>query len=128
MASGLPVVAFANQGYKDFLRGKKAEDPSTRAKLDAGPVPHRIEDSGAGFLVKPKDYRGLAKAIEILIEKPKLRKEMGEWGIKEAEKYSWEKIANRVLNFYKLCKKRRKKRNSLDLEDIIKETVSKEIK
>jgi len=41
--------------------------------------------------------------IEKLIEAEKLRKEMGEWGLKEAEKYSWDKIADRVLNFYKKC-------------------------
>ena len=103
MASGLPVVAFANQGYKDFLRGKKA----------------------GNFLVPPKDYRNLAKKLQILIERPELRKEMGEWGLKEAGRYSWEKIAERVLGFYKLCQKRRKKRNSFDFEDIIKETISK---
>jgi hypothetical protein len=28
---------------------------------------------------------------------------MGEWGIKEAQKYSWSRIAERVLEFYRLC-------------------------
>jgi phosphatidylinositol alpha-mannosyltransferase len=81
MASGLPVVAFANQGYQELLRGKKTED----------------------FLVEPKDYKSFAKKLEILIKSESLRKEMGEWGIKEAQKYSWSRIAERVLEFYRLC-------------------------
>lgn len=80
MASGCPVVAFANQGYKRVLKGK-----------------------GAEFLVKPRDYRGLAQKIEILIKNEAKRKEMREWGLKEAEKYSWDKIADRVLDFYNQC-------------------------
>jgi len=127
MASGLPVVAFANRGYKDFLKGKKAEDPSTRAKLGAGLVPHRIKNSGAGFLVKPKDHQGLAKAIEILIKKQSLRKRLGKWGVKEAKKYSWEKIAKKVLDFYKICKKNKKKRDTFDFEEIVNKVTSEEM-
>ena len=75
MASGKPVVAFANTGYKEVLRKGK----------------------GKRFLVKPRDYKTLAKKLEILIKNKKLRKEMGEWGIKEAQKYSWPKIVDQVL-------------------------------
>jgi len=85
MASGTPFIAFANKGYKEFLKGKRGEE----------------------FLVKPKDYRALAKKIEILIRNPRLRKELGHWGIKEAKKYSWSKIADQVLEFYELSKKER---------------------
>jgi glycosyltransferase involved in cell wall biosynthesis len=81
------VVAFANQGYKSLLAGKK----------------------GARFLVKPRDFRNLAKKIEILIENGKLRKEMGEWGIREAQKYSWSKVSEKILDFYQLCKKEKEK-------------------
>ena len=80
MACGVPVVAFANQGYKEFLGNKK----------------------GGKFLVQPKDYKALSQKIEILIKNPQLRKEMGEWGIAEAKNYSWPKIADQVLKFYKL--------------------------
>jgi glycosyltransferase involved in cell wall biosynthesis len=34
-----------------------------------------------------------------------LRKKMGEWGLKEAQKYSWDKISQRVLDFYEVCRK-----------------------
>jgi len=105
MASGLPVVAFANRGYEDFLRGKKAEK----------------------FLAPSKDYKNLAKKLEILISNPKLRKEMGAWGVNEAKKYSWEKIAEKVLDFYKICKKNKKKRDTFDFEDIVKKVTSEEM-
>jgi phosphatidylinositol alpha-mannosyltransferase len=81
MASGIPVVAFANKGYKAVLEKGK----------------------GKRFLVKPRDYKTLAKKLEVLIKNPHLRKEMGEWGIKEAKKYAWPKIAKQVLDFYELC-------------------------
>ena len=77
MASSRPVVAFANRGYKEVLKGK-----------------------AANFLVKPKDIKMLSKKLEQLIENEKLREEMGKWGRKEVEKYSWDKIAKDTLNFY----------------------------
>ena len=77
MASGKPVVAFANRGYKRVLSNR-----------------------GEEFLVEPKDYRSLAQRIEFLIKDEKKRKEMGEWGRIEAQKYSWSKIAEGVLDFY----------------------------
>ena len=85
MACGTPVVAFANKGYKVVLRKGK----------------------GKRFLVRPRDYRGLAKKIDLLIKNKELRKEMGDWGLREAQKYAWPKIADQVLDFYELCKKKK---------------------
>lgn len=101
MACGKPVVAFLNQGYKEFIAGKK----------------------GKRFFAKSRDYKSLAKKLEILIKNPKLRKEMGQWGIKEAKKYSWSKVANQVLDFYNLCKeyKEKRKQNNFSLEKMISE-------
>jgi len=87
MASGKPVVGFANEGYKELMKGKKGEK----------------------FLAKPKDFRELAQKIEILIKNEKLRNELGEWGRKEAQKYSWEKVAEKVLNFYRDCQNEKTK-------------------
>lgn len=87
MACKKPVAGFANLGYKQLLQGKK----------------------GGNFLAKPKDYKGLAKKIETLVKSKKLREEMGEWGIKEANNYSWPKVADRVLDFYKYCKENQKR-------------------
>ncbi|MBL7142529.1 MAG: glycosyltransferase family 4 protein [Candidatus Pacebacteria bacterium] len=90
MASGIPVVAFANEGYKGVLEKGK----------------------GKMFLAEPKDYKVLAERLELLIKDEKLRKVMGEWGTQEAKKYSWPKIADEVLNFYKLCRKAKKTKAS----------------
>ncbi|MFH0987448.1 MAG: glycosyltransferase family 4 protein [Patescibacteria group bacterium] len=78
MASAKPVVAFANQGYKEVLKGR-----------------------GADFLVEPEDTGNLAKKMEILIINKKKRREMAGWGRKEAKKYSWSRIARETLEFYK---------------------------
>lgn len=97
MASGKPVVAFANKGYKEFLKNKRG-----------------------GFLAKPRDWRDLAKKIEILIQNESLRKKMGERAKLEAQNYSWEKIASATLDFYKLCKKQKSgKKRLLPLFDDI---------
>jgi len=82
MACGKPVVAYANQGYKELLK----------------------ETKGEKFLAEPKNIEDLALKLENLIKDENLRKEMGEWGIEEAKKYSWEKIANQILDFYYKCK------------------------
>jgi len=106
MACGKPVVAFANEGYKKVLKGK-----------------------GKRFLVKPRDYKTLAKKLEILIKNKKLREETGEWGIKEVQKYSWPKIADRVLNFYELCRKnrRKRKRGLISFDKILKKMYTEDI-
>jgi len=108
MACGKPVVAFANEGYEQVLKGK-----------------------GKQFLAKPRDYKTLAKKLEILIKNKKLRKEMGEWGLKEAKKYSWPKIADQVLNFYQLCRKSKQKRKSrgktFSLDKILNKIYNKDI-
>jgi len=82
MAIGKPVVAFANKGYKGVLE----------------------KGRGKRFLVKPRDYKTLAKKLELLINDKKLRDEMGKWGIEESKKYSWPRIADQVLDFYDLCR------------------------
>lgn len=90
MASGVPVVAFANEGYKEVLKSP-----------------------GKKFLVKSKDYKTLSRKIESLIKDKKLREKMGRWGIKEARKYSWQKIADQILDFYELAKQRKKKKKGI---------------
>jgi len=81
MACKKPIVGFANKGYEELLK----------------------ETSGEQFLATPRNEVELSLKLEKLIIDEKLRKEMGEWGIQEAEKYSWKKVADRVLNFYKKC-------------------------
>jgi len=79
MASGKPVVGFANLGYYQLLKESKGEE----------------------FLARPKNVEELAQKILKLVEDEKLRTEIGDWGLEYSKNYSWEKIADRVLNFYK---------------------------
>jgi phosphatidylinositol alpha-mannosyltransferase len=106
MACGKPVVAFANEGYKEVLEKGK----------------------GGRFLVKPRDYKTLAQKLEILIKNEELRKEMGEWGLKEAQNYSWPKITDQVLDFYELCRKKKGEKNKkiISLNNILGKTYTKD--
>lgn len=79
MAAGLPIVAFANAGYKEILKNKPFCD----------------------FLVEPKDIQGLTWQIERLIANKGLRERLGKMGAKEVQQYSWEKVGERILEFYK---------------------------
>ena len=78
MATGKPVVGFANAGYKQVITGDAKR-----------------------FLVKPKDLDGLVKSIETFIEDENLRKKFGKWGLKEVKKYSWENVGKQNLKVYK---------------------------
>jgi len=109
MACGAPVVAFANEGYKAFLKDKR----------------------GGKFLAQNRSYQDLAKKIEILIKNKKMRKEMSKWGIEEAQNYSWSKIADRVLDFYQLCLKERGKRETGDeffLDKILNKIYNQDVR
>jgi phosphatidylinositol alpha-mannosyltransferase len=78
MASGTPVTGFANKGYFQLLQGKKGER----------------------FLAPPGNVEELAKRIDELVSNEALRKEMGQWGVEVAQNYSWDKVAQRVLDVY----------------------------
>ena len=77
MAVGKPLVATNIEGY-------------------ASVVTHG-ED---GLLVPPQNDRELASALASLLSDQTLRQEMGARGRLKAEEYSWEHIAQRILNFY----------------------------
>ncbi|MFC1629684.1 glycosyltransferase family 4 protein [Patescibacteria group bacterium] len=110
MASGLPVAAFANKGYKQFLKGKRMEE----------------------FLARPKDFESLAEKIEILIKDEGLRKKMGEWGRFEAKNYSWGKVTDRILDFYKLCQesaswRKKQEKKNFSMDKILNKIYNKDI-
>jgi len=77
MASGTPVVASNMGGYAEL-----------------------IEHSNEGLLVPPKDVGALTYALSSLITDTSLRQQMGAKGRLKAEAYSWERVAQRVLNYY----------------------------
>jgi len=107
MACGVPVVAFANQGYKELLKNK----------------------SSGRFLTKPRNYRGLAQKIEKLVRNPDLRDKVSKKGIQEVKQYSWEKVTDQALGFYKVCRKYKstKKENNFSLEKTFKKLLTKDI-
>jgi len=60
-----------------------------------------IEDSICGVCVNPLDPEDIAKAIEYLLERPNLMKEMGRNGQKAVlEKYNWEQESEKLLKVY----------------------------
>jgi phosphatidylinositol alpha-mannosyltransferase len=77
MAVGKPIVASNIEGY-------------------ASVVTHGAE----GLLVPPADKERLAQALLSLLTDQSLRHEMGAKGRAKALEYSWEQIAQRVLNYY----------------------------
>ncbi len=107
IACGAPVVAFANQGYRELLKNK----------------------SSGRFLSKPRDYRGLAQKIEKLVRNPSLREKVSKKGIQEVKQYSWENVTGQALDFYKVCRKYRstKKENDFSLEKTFKKLLTKDI-
>lgn len=79
MACGLPIVATEVSGSADL-----------------------IEDGMNGFLVKPGDIKGLAKAIENILKDEKMAKMMGEANRQKiVENYSIDKIVDRYIALYK---------------------------
>ncbi len=79
MAAGLPVV-------------------STRV----GAIPEVVKDGEAGILVQPDDPKKFAKAVNTLLNNPEKMKTMGLKGRERVRKYfTWDKVAERVIKFYK---------------------------
>lgn len=76
MASGKPIVATDNCGYRELL------------------------DPEEGFLIPPRDPKAFADAILKLLEDPELRKEKGMNGRAKALEYSWDKVSNKIAGFY----------------------------
>jgi phosphatidylinositol alpha-mannosyltransferase len=77
MAVGKPIIASDIHGYNSVLT-------------------HGAE----GLLVSPKNSKELAKALIYLSDNAPLRHQMGEKGKLTARKYSWENIAQKILEQY----------------------------
>jgi len=77
MAMGKPIVASKIAGYASVLT-----------------------DGAEGLLVPPKDKGSLAQSIISLLADKSLRQQMGARGRLKAQDYSWERVAQRVLEYY----------------------------
>ena len=78
MAAGKPVVASDIEGYSSV-----------------------IEHGSEGLLVAPKSDEELAAAIATLLKDPDLSARLGINGLKKAEEFRWDRVAGRVMDYYK---------------------------
>ena len=78
MASGKPVVAAANAGYRTLLTGKAAR-----------------------FLVAPGDTQALGKALAVLAADQGLRHRLGEWGRATAPRYDCRTLAPQLETIFR---------------------------
>lgn len=77
MSAGVPVVASKIRGFTEVIR-----------------------DGVDGLLVPAADPSAFATAFETLAHSPNLRIQMGENGRRRAEEFSWDRVTNRILDFY----------------------------
>jgi phosphatidylinositol alpha-mannosyltransferase len=84
MAMGKPIVASNIDGY-------------------ASVASHGAE----ALMVPPKDEQALAQALISLANDAKLRQEMGDRGKLKAAEYSWEHVAQRIMDYYQEILERR---------------------
>lgn len=86
MAAGKPIVASDIDGYRGVL-----------------------DDGEEGILVPPEDERRLADALIRLLKDPALRGRMGRQGQAKAKDYSWQKVAQQVLDYYRELLERKRR-------------------
>jgi L-malate glycosyltransferase len=78
---------------------------------DAGGLPEVVEDGVTGFVVERRNSSAAAKAIEQLVLRVDLRKEMGKAGRKRVEKlYNWKDNVDLMVNIYKNILEMKKER------------------
>ncbi|MGZ8476133.1 MAG: glycosyltransferase family 4 protein [Candidatus Limnocylindria bacterium] len=77
MAAGIPIVASDIHGFKRV-----------------------VERNVQGILVEPKNPRALAAALYALARDPDLRHEMGEAGRARAPEFSWDRVTERIVDYY----------------------------
>lgn len=77
MAAGLPIVASDIEGYSQVLT-----------------------DGQEGILVTPRDAEAVAEGVCQVLQDRQLAAAMGENGLETASLYSWQRVAEQVLDFY----------------------------
>ena len=77
MAAGVPIVASDIHGFKNV-----------------------VQRGVQGLLVEPKNPRSLAAALYALSRDPDLRHDMGDAGRAKAPDYSWDRVTERIVEFY----------------------------
>ena len=90
MATGRPIVATNIEGFANVITNSKE-----------------------GLLVPPMNSQALAGALLTLLKNKEERLQMGQNGIITAQKYSWEDVSKRVMDYYeKIIERERQKCSS----------------
>src|SRR5208283_5547217 len=76
MASGKPIVATENSGYREILGGEE------------------------GVLVPPRDAAAFAEAVLEILHNPARGEELGTNGRQKALGYSWDNVSDAIYGFY----------------------------
>jgi len=97
MAAGRPIVASDIAGYRTV-----------------------ITNGQEGLLVPPADEAALAAAITRLLSDEELRQRLGQAGRVTAQRYSWDRVASQVLNYY--VEVARRQARKAHLQDVLKQS------
>lgn len=81
------------------IEGMAAGKPVIASRI--GGIPDIIKNKQNGLLIEPGNITELTKALEELIQNPKLREKLGQRGREMTKEYSGEKIAKKVIKVYK---------------------------
>ena len=85
MAAAKPIVASRIEGYSDV-----------------------VTHGHQGLLAPPQDGEGLAAVLGQLVRNPQLRQKLGENGRADVNQYGWQKVAERVVDYYHTTMERQK--------------------
>jgi glycosyltransferase involved in cell wall biosynthesis len=89
--------AFGNVNLEAMASGValvSAEAPAARAL---------IRHSETGLLVPPRDVAAYAEAVEMLIDNPARRRQLGQAGMEASKSFRWSAILDRVIDTYRLA-------------------------
>jgi phosphatidylinositol alpha-mannosyltransferase len=78
MAAGVPIVASDIHGYKNV-----------------------VQRDATGLLVEPRNHKQLAAALYALARDPDLRHQLGDAGRAKAPEYSWPRVTEQVVDYYR---------------------------
>lgn len=67
---------------------------------DVGGVPYIVRDGVTALLVPPSNPEAMANAIMRLLDQPELADSLRQAGLREAQKYSWPAVRDRLLSLY----------------------------
>jgi D-inositol-3-phosphate glycosyltransferase len=70
---------------------------------EVGGLVYLVEDGVTGFHVPTNDPSELAGRIQLLLDNPLLQSELAQAAVKAAQRYSWDRIAARIIELYQEC-------------------------